>query len=90
MSDLIGQYGDLQGWQLMYVPKINMLLCNVPTTVNNGNIQLAANQLNGSWTQFANMDAGLLGLFGDKPFFGDYTGRVCIAWEGYLDDVKLG
>jgi len=35
------------------------------------------------------MDAACWNTFGESPFFGDYNGRVMIAWEGNLDNVKL-
>lgn len=85
MSELIGDYGDLSNWQLSYTPKINMLICNVPVTVPGGNIQLVSNQITNAWAQFTNMDAATWTTFNDQPFFGTYDGRVCIAWEGYLD-----
>lgn len=86
MSELIGAYGSLANWQLSYTPKINMLICNVPVTVAGGNIQLVSNQLIGSWAQFTGWDATTWETFADQPFFGDYTGNICIAWEGYLDN----
>jgi len=89
MSDLIGKYSDLAGWQLSYVPKINMLLCNVPTGVPGANLQLAANQITEAWTQFSGMDATTWNTFGDQPFFGDYNGVVHVAWEGSMDGVLL-
>jgi hypothetical protein len=89
ISDLTSSYGQLEGWQLAYAPSINMLVCNVPTTVEDGNMQLASNQITNAWTQFVGMDAACWGLFSGKPFFGDYAGRVCLAWDGYLDNVAL-
>jgi hypothetical protein len=89
ISDLIGQYVDLAGWVLMYAPKINMLLCNVPTGIYAANFQLASNQLIDAWTQFGGMDAACWNTFGDHPFFGDYNGTVYIAWEGSTDGVLL-
>jgi hypothetical protein len=89
ISDLTSTYGQLQGWQLAYAPSINMLICNVPTTVEGGNLQLASNQITSAWTQFQGMDATCWTLFNGKPFFADYAGRVFIAWEGYLDHVEL-
>lgn len=89
LSNVISSYGDIAGWQLSYFPDLNMLLCNVPTTVATGNFQLAANQIIFAWTQFTNMDAACWGTFSSKPFFGTYDGRICKAWDGTLDDVRL-
>lgn len=89
LSQLIGDFGDLANWQLEYVPKINMLICNVPSVTEGGNIQLVSNQITNAWAQFTNMDATTWTVFADQPFFGTYNGYVCIAWEGFLDDVEL-
>jgi hypothetical protein len=89
LSSLIGQYGDLSNWQLQYSPKENMLICNVPTTVAESNIQLAANQITNAWTVFSGMDATTWNIYSDHPFFGTYDGRVCIAWTGTQDGVIL-
>jgi len=89
MSELIGTYGDLANWQLSYVPKINMLICNVPSVVLGGNTQIVANQIIGAWAQFSGMDAACWTTYDAQPFFGDYEGRVHVAWYGGLDRVDL-
>jgi hypothetical protein len=89
ISSLIGQYALLNNWQLQYVPKENMLICNVPATAEGANIQLVCNQITYSWATFSGMDATTWNTFGDHPFFGTYNGQICIAWEGDQDNIFL-
>jgi hypothetical protein len=89
ISELTSSYADLDGWELRYFPRINMLLVSVPSVVAGGNIQLAANQLISSWTQFSGMDSACWWSLGNVPYFGDYNGRVLQAWTGNQDDVEL-
>ncbi len=89
ISELTSTYGALFGWDLKYYPRDNMLIVNVPTVTANGNIQLAANQIIGAWTEFRNVDAVCWGAFGSAPFFTDHDGRVLQFWTGNLDDVLL-
>ena len=89
ISDLTTSFGSLEGWELQYFPKINMVTINVPTTASTGSIQLAANQIINAWTQFRGMNAFCWSTLDSQPMFGDYSGRVLLAWTGQLDNVKL-
>ena len=89
ISELVSTYADLSYWQLIYVPKINMLICNVPTLVDGGNMQIASNQIIDAWTQFSNMDAAVWCTYNSNLYFGDFKGRVLLAWEGNVDNVPL-
>jgi len=89
LSDLISAYGALEGWELHYFPKINMLLINVPSIVEGGNVQLVANQIISSWSIFQAMDAATWAQFNDQPYFGNYDGTALQAWEGNEDNVDL-
>lgn len=89
ISDLIGQFSTLSGWQVVYCAAINMVLISVPSVTSGGNIQLAANQITNAWTEFSDMDSACWSVFHDELYFGDYTGRVYKAWTGYSDKVLL-
>lgn len=89
ISDLISTYGLAFGWDLKYYPKDNMLIMNVPTVTSAENIQLAANQITGAWTEFTGMDAACWGFFGSTPMFAGYDGNVYMAWVGHSDKVKI-
>lgn len=88
ISELINDFVALFGWEIQYFPKFNMVIVNVPSVVAGGNIQLAANQITGAWTQFANMDAICWASFGSGPYYGSYNGVVYRAWDGTLDGVE--
>jgi len=66
-----------------------MLICNVPTLVDGGNMQIASNQIIDAWTQFSNMDAAVWCTYDSNLYFGDFKGRVLLAWEGNVDNVPL-
>lgn len=89
LSELISNYSFVFGWDLKYYPKDNLLIMNVPSVTNGGNIQLAANQIIGSWAEFTGMDATCWGTFGSTPFFAAYDGSVYQAWTGNSDKVKI-
>jgi hypothetical protein len=89
ISDLVSSYSQAFGWDMKYYPKDNMLILNVPSVTQGGNIQLAANQITGAWTEFTGMDASCWGYFGSTPMFGDHTGKVYQAWTGNSDKVKV-
>jgi hypothetical protein len=89
ISEVSSLYSTLSGWQVSYFPQVNMLMLNVPTTVDGGNIQLASNQLINSWTQFTDMDAAVWVNHNSQMFFGDFAGNVWLAWSGTTDGVGL-
>ena len=91
VSDATTTYGTEQGWQLIYIAAYNILLLNVPTVVDAGNFQFAANEVMPSepWTQFSGMDAACWAVHDTKLYFGDYNGRVYEAWVGETDNVRL-
>jgi len=89
ISDLISLYSANPNWALRFYPKYNMLLLNVPINVVGTNIQLAANQLIGSWTQFTGMDAASWGIINSDPVYGDTVGNIYNAWTGYKDKVLV-
>lgn len=85
LSELIANYSDLFGWDMKYFPKYNMLIVNIPAQSVGSNVQLACNQITGSWTEFRNMDASCWCAFGSTPMFADYSGNVMVGWAGNLD-----
>ena len=89
LSELVNAYTTLNGWHVVYHPTINMVLIGIPSVTAGGNIQLAANQITKSWTEFTNMDSACWASHNDQLYFGDYTGRVYQAWTGFSDAVLL-
>lgn len=89
ISDLITSYSTVFGWNLRYFTSLNMILINVPSLVVGGNIQLASNQITSAWTQFQGMDSVSWIEHNNNPYFGDYGGKVWLAWTGFSDKVRL-
>lgn len=89
VSDLVSSYSQAFGWDLKYYPKDNLFILNVPSVTVGGNIQLAANQITGAWTQFTGMDAACWSMFGSTPMFGGHDGKVYQAWTGNSDKVTV-
>lgn len=91
ISYAVESFSDLPGWQLIYAAPYNMLIVNVPSVLDEGNIQFASNQLmpEEPWTQFTGMDAASLVVFNNLLYFGNYDGTVYQAWYGGQDSVDL-
>lgn len=89
LAELTTTFSSVFGWSLQYFPPINMLLIAVPSVTAGGNVQLASNQIIQSWTQFEGMDAAAWVLHNKSPYFGDYDGRILLAWTGNSDNVLL-
>lgn len=89
ISDLVSSYSALNGWDLLYIPSINMTMVSVPSVTAGGNVQLVSNQITNAWSQFFGMDASSWAVFNELPYFGDYTGKVYQAWTGFSDKVLL-
>ena len=89
VSQATNDRGFLEGWSFKYFPNINMLLINVPTTVETSNIQIVANDVVDSqpWTIFDGMPAQCWKLFDSAILFGDSKGNVWEAWTGYSDEA---
>jgi hypothetical protein len=85
ISDLTTTYAAEIDWQLMFVPKLNMLICNVSTGTRYSNLQLVANQITGAWADFDGIDAANWTLYNNTLYFGDYNGRVHQFWTGFKD-----
>lgn len=89
LSQQANLYGFLHGWDLKFVPSINMLIVNIPSVIEGGNIQVCENIVNSQWTIFNGMDAGCwCPDYQDTPFFCDGS-RVCQAWTGHADEVTI-
>lgn len=83
ISDLVGVYSSLDGWQIMVYPNANMLILNVPVSATQS-IQLAMNTITKAWGQFEGINALCWELHYSTPFFG-VDGTVYRFWEGHRD-----
>ena len=90
LAEQVTLYGFLPGWDLKYVPSINMLIVNVPSVTVDGSLQLCENVVNSKWTTFIGFDATTwVADYQDVPFFGDPDGRVLQGWVGNTDNVTV-
>tara|TARA_R110002126_G_scaffold810_2_gene5097 strand:+ start:220 stop:1767 length:1548 start_codon:yes stop_codon:yes gene_type:complete len=86
MSSAISTYGANFGWSLLYYPKENQLLLNVPITVGTQQ-QYVMNNITKSWCNFTGWAANCWELHLDDPYFGG-NGYVGLAWNGNVDDTS--
>ena len=86
MSSAISTYGANFGWQLLYYPKENQLILNVP--IGEGSQQqYVMNNITKSWCNFTGWAANCWELHIDDPYFGG-DGYVAKAWNGNTDDTS--
>ena len=86
MSSAISTYGANFGWQLLYYPKENQLILNVPISVGTQQ-QYVMNNITKSWCNFTGWAANCWELHIDDPCFGG-NGYVGKAWNGNTDDTS--
>ena len=86
MSSAISTYGANFGWQLLYYPKENQLILNVPISEGTQQ-QYVMNNITKSWCNFTGWYANCWELHIDDPYFGG-NGYVAKAWNGNTDDTS--
>jgi hypothetical protein len=86
MSSAISTYGANFGWQLLYYPKENQLILNVPISEGSQQ-QYVMNNITKSWCNFTGWAANCWELHIDDPYFGG-DGYVAKAWNGNTDDTS--
>jgi hypothetical protein len=78
------------GWCMLYNPKNNALIVNVPVR-EGGQEQFVMNNITKAWCKFTGWNAFHFGLLDDTPYFGAAT-FVAKAWTadstGYIDDTN--
>jgi len=86
MSAAISTYGANFGWSLLYYPKENQLILNVPISEGSQQ-QYVMNNITKSWCNFTGWYANCWELHIDDPYFGG-NGFVGLAWNGNTDDTS--
>jgi hypothetical protein len=86
MSAAISTYGANFGWSLLYYPKENQLILNVPISEGSQQ-QYVMNNITKSWCNFTGWYANCWELHLDDPYFGG-DGFVGLAWNGNTDDTS--
>lgn len=89
ISQSTSDLGDLDGWEIKFVPDHNLLFVNVPSIYANGSGQLVANHITTSWCTFRDMPGITWHVIDGNLLFGKENGTVMIALVGDKDDVGL-
>lgn len=87
ISNSISNYGANYGWQMLYYPKQNMLIVNVPVTSAGGQVQYAMNTITQAWCSFSNLNAACWEIYADNPYFGG-NGYVGKFWASPSDNAS--
>lgn len=85
MSTAATNYANNFGWQMLFFPRGDMLLLNVPVQEGSNQQQYVMNVITGSWARFIGIEADCWALFGDEPYFGSAT-FVGKFWDTFADD----
>lgn len=87
-SQLVSQYGTLNGWALQVHPTDNALLILVPQADGSETIQLAMSIATRGWFRYRDLPILSAAVFEGGLHFGTADGRVCVN-TGYVDEVLL-
>ena len=85
-KDAVNFYGDNYGWDVVFYPRGNYLLINVPVFENIQYVQHVLNTRNGMWTTFNGWPSINYAVWEDNLFFGTPDGKVMQADFGTSDD----
>jgi len=86
IQDATANYGSKYGWAIMYVPRANMLVLNMPQLTDLNYRWLVLNTITKAWCIFSNMPAFSMTLFYNQPMFAMYS-TIYEGWIGTLDRV---
>jgi hypothetical protein len=76
--------GNLFGWDMLFVPDLQLIYINVPLTSTTSK-QYVFNVSNGAFAEYRGMNAFCWALFKNKPFFGTTGGRLFESDFGFSD-----
>lgn len=85
VSEDVGTYAQVFGWDLIMYPNANMLILNVPESGGLSH-QYVMNTISGAWSRWEGMNGFAWELFADEPYFGA-DGAVYQAWNGWADNA---
>lgn len=85
ISALVSAYGTLHGWQTFVYPNENQIwvLVPIPDAVS----IFSMNTITGAWTEYIGFNAACICLLDNDPLFGDRSGTLGLAWQGYQDNA---
>ena len=80
------------GWECTPFPAQSLVILNVPIVTNSSQEQFVMNTLNGAWCKFQGWNANCFAIYNESLYFGDNSGKICLAYAGQLDydqDIPL-
>lgn len=84
-KEVATQFGNFDGWQAILYPAGQLFLVNIPTSDATA-YQHVRETSSGGWAEFQGWNAMSFGTFGNRLFFGDPDGNVCLADNGSADN----
>lgn len=88
ISNLAASLSNTPGFETAFYPGANLMLLNVPQSVQSNNFQFCFNTITKGWTQFTGWPAQCFGLYNDAFYFGG-TDFVALAFIGYQDNADI-
>jgi hypothetical protein len=88
ISNLVASLSNTPGFEASVYPGANIMLLNIPQSLQSNNFQFCFNTITQGWTQFTGWPAQCYGLFNDAFYFGG-TGFVALAFIGYQDGADI-
>lgn len=84
-KEVAAQFGGFDGWQAILYPAGQLFIVNIPTSGEDA-FQHVRETSSGGWCEFKGWDAMCFCTFGNRLYFGDAAGRVCLADSGASDN----
>jgi hypothetical protein len=88
ISNLVASLSNTPGFEAAVYPGANVMMLNVPQSLQANNFQFCYNTITQGWTQFTGWPAQCFGLFNDAFYFGG-DGFVALAFIGYQDGADI-
>lgn len=88
ISDLVGTFHSLPGFEMVSYPGANALLLNIPQVNADQNFQFVYNTITKGWTQFTGWGAQCWASINNQLYFGG-NGFIGNAFSGYRDGANI-
>lgn len=88
ISNLVASLANTPGFEATLYPGANLMMLNVPQSLQANNFQFCYNTITQGWTQFTGWPAQCFSLFNDALYFGG-DGFVALAFIGYQDGADI-
>jgi hypothetical protein len=86
VSDAVGDFGVLFGWEGLIYPNGNLIIVNVPATSGTLQYQFVMHTVSKAWCRFTGINANTFWLYNNDLYFGGTDGKVYKADTGRSDN----